>query len=431
MAESQSELTISDSERRPSSKQAHQNAVISYLRSGVFVLIIYGFMLGSIICWADKSKLSLLENRTFAAFPHLKFDPASIKAFPAGFDAFFCDRFPLRFQMVALSNLVKWKALDVSGSEKVLIGKNDWLFYLDGGNAEFLRRENLAPEKLALFVSTFERRREWLAQHNIKYLLVFVPCKCEAYRENVPDKYKPIHDVSMQDQLVEALRKHSRVEVVDLRSDLCAAKKSLGMPLYLQTDSHWNQLGAFVAYQALIKPLCKHFPVIRPQSWSDVDLCVANQGGGDLSGMLGLRQQITDSTVNVKNVHQSWRLSSNPPAPDFNNPTQFFHAFATEVSNAKLPRAYFIRDSFTINLQPYLSQHFSRSFYHWNYFRNPDDDFLADEILQEHPDIVVQEMAENLLARDVMPNPSRVEPTSSNSYCLSSSSISTVKTKVQ
>jgi hypothetical protein len=431
MTESRPEFKDSEDEDRPSPKPIQQVSAISYIRSGVFVLIIFGFMLGAIVCWADKSKLSLLEHRTLAAFPHLRLNTASIRAFPAQFEAFFSDRFPLRFQMVALTNLVKWKALDVSGSDKVLVGKNDWLFYLDGGNAEFLRRENLAPDKLNLFVNTFERRRDWLAQHNIKYLLVFVPCKCEVYRENVPNQYKPMHNDSMQDQLITALRKRSQVEVVDLRKDLRAAKKVLGMPLYLQTDSHWNELGAFVAYQTLIKPLSKHFPVIKPLSWDDVDLSVRNQVGGDLSGMLGLRQQTTDPAVNVKNVFQRWTFSCNPLVPNFNNPTQFFQPFATEVYGSGLPRAYFIRDSFTINMQPYLSQHFSRAFYHWNYFRNPDDDFLADEILNENPDIVVQEMAENLIARDVMPNPREVEPTPPNSYCLSSSSISILKTKVQ
>src|SRR5262249_43160574 len=152
------------------------------------------------------------------------------------------------------------------------------------------------------------------------------------------------------------------------RQHILSEKRRLGMPLYLETDSHWNQLGAFVAYQSMVDYLVKIFPAIKPVCWQDVKVVFAQQCGGDLAGMLGLRYQTSETTIRVESGHQAWAMSANPAPPDLNNPTEFFHPFATEVANAKLPKAYFIRDSFTINLQPFLSEHFRRAFYHWNYF---------------------------------------------------------------
>jgi hypothetical protein len=81
-----------------------------------------------------------------------------------------------------------------------------------------------------------------------------------------------------------------------------------------------------------------------------------------------------------------------------------------------LPKAYFVRDSFTIYLQPFLSENFRRAYFYWNYRRSKEDDFHAQEILDEHPDIVIQQMAENVLAMDAIPNPPEVENSLSNRF---------------
>lgn len=390
---------------------------MAHVRIVFFCSFLVGFMAFAVVDWiTNKSKVSQQEKRPYAAFPHLQFSVKSFKEFPAGFESFFNDRFPLRVDLVALANQLKWRLLQVSGSDKVLIGKNGWLFYLDNGNAEFLKHEAMPPEKLEAFVNMFESRRWWLARHNIKYLLVFVPCKCEMYRELVPNQYQPVRVNSMQDQLLAALKDRSSVDVIDLRKHLLSEKMRLGSPLYLETDSHWNQLGAFVAYQPLMNHLAEIFPAIKPLRWQDVKITSEYQCGGDLAGMLGLRHYTAEEVVSVRRKQQRWEFSQDPPPPDLNSPSEFFHPFATEVNDPSLPRAYFIRDSYTINLQPFLSENFSRAFFHWNYFRKADDDFLPQEILTEHPDVVVQEMAENLLARDVLPNPEELASTSPNPF---------------
>jgi hypothetical protein len=405
----------------PTADKAAQSKVhrpnLDYVHIGLFCLFIYGFMAFAVVDWiCNKSKLSQQEKRPYATFPHLRLSVKSIKEFPGGFESFFNDRFPLRVDLVALANQLKWKLLHASGSDKVLIGKNGWLFYLDNGNAEFLKHEAMPPERLAAFVNMFESRHWWLAKHHMKYLLVFVPCKCEIYRELVPNEYRTLSLNSMQDQLLAALKELSSVDVIDLRKDLLDEKQRLGSPLYLETDSHWNQLGAFVAYQPLINHLADIFPAIKPLKWQDVKVTSEYQCGGDLAGMLGLRHYTAEEVVLVKRKRQHWGFSQDPPPPDLNSASEFFHPFATEVNDPRLPRAYFIRDSYTINLQPFLSENFSRAFFHWNYFRRADDDFLPQEILKEHPDIVVQEMAENLLARDALPNPEELASTSPNPF---------------
>lgn len=364
----------------------------------------------------DKNKVSLNENRRYASFPHLKLSPQSITAFPAAFDSYVSDRFPFRFQLTALSNLLKWKGFASSGHEDVFVGKDGWLFFLNAGNKAFLKHDSFTPEKLAFFVNTFEDRRRWLAMHHIRYLLVFVPCKCEMYREEVPSQFKLLHQDSMQEQLVNALRKNTSVDVMYLKRDLLSEKSRFQSPLYLVTDTHWNQLGAFVAYQEIARHLQKLYPAIKPIKWQDVNLTSRVEPGGDLARMLGVGQYVSERTPMVKVRNQHWVYSSKPPMPNLDSETGHYLPFATEVNNPSLPKAYFVRDSFTIYLQPFLSENFRRAYFYWNYRRSKEDDFHAQEILDEHPDIVIQEMAENVLAMDAIPNPPEVENSLTNHF---------------
>ena len=58
----------------------------------------------------------------------------------------------------------------------------------------------------------------------------------------------------------------------------------------------------------------------------------------------------------------------------------------TEIPGSPLPRAVVFRDSFGSRLVPYLSEHFSRVVYLWQ------NDFDADVVRQEKPDVVIQEI---------------------------------------
>ena len=58
----------------------------------------------------------------------------------------------------------------------------------------------------------------------------------------------------------------------------------------------------------------------------------------------------------------------------------------TEIPGSPLPHAVIFRDSFASRLGPLLSEHFSRAVYLWQ------NDFDADAVEREHPDVVIQEI---------------------------------------
>ena len=67
-------------------------------------------------------------------------------------------------------------------------------------------------------------------------------------------------------------------------------------------------------------------------------------------------------------------------------PTDELGRIVTEIDDPSLPRAVIFRDSFTSQLVPFLSEHFSRAVYLWQ------NDFDAAVVTQEHPDVVIQQI---------------------------------------
>src|SRR5436309_183016 len=75
-----------------------------------------------------------------------------------------------------------------------------------------------------------------------------------------PPRFRRLGTPSRLDQVVDWLRTRSRVPVVDLRDDLRQAKAH--ERVYHRTGSHWNERGAFVAYQRVIEALRQWFPAL-------------------------------------------------------------------------------------------------------------------------------------------------------------------------
>jgi len=67
-------------------------------------------------------------------------------------------------------------------------------------------------------------------------------------------------------------------------------------------------------------------------------------------------------------------------------PTDELGRIVTVIDDPALPRAVIFRDSFTSQLVPFLSEHFSRAVYVWQ------NDFDANLVTEEHPDVVIQEI---------------------------------------
>ena len=249
----------------------------------------------------------LEENRTLSSFPELSWHGAQLAALPAKLDLYFNDNFGFRKRLIYWLNLTKVRALAVSPSPKVVLGRSGWLFYGDSDIPYFRAVNPLSTAQLKNWQERLEERQAWLAQRGIPYLIVFAPLKSTVYPEFMPQSYNRIATVSRLDQLLAHLKAHSDLTVVDLRQAILDEK--LGHQVYYRTDTHWNNRGAYVGYQQIIKSLNRSFPeleAIPPSAFEEADY---SEPGRDLALILGMQPYFFDRYVDLKMIRPGAALT--------------------------------------------------------------------------------------------------------------------------
>jgi hypothetical protein len=373
---------MSSPARVPRSRFADGALVVLFLTAISAPLI--GSMLG-----LDFGRLK--ENRTRAPRPELKLQRQELAEFPGRFEAYFNDSFGFRDQLIRWNNRAKVSLLGISTSSLVMIGKRGWLFFLYDHAIDDLRRTHpLTRKQLAQWAKTLEERREWLAQRGIHYVFMFAPNKHSIYPEYVTGKYKHATRPTRYDQFIRYMRDHTQVEIVDLRAPLLKAKAD-DERLYFRRDTHWNDRGAFVGYQTIMETLARWDPQLRPRPRSEFRTTRLVWSNPDLAVMLGLGEEMPDRDFRLE-PRSGWRAHPAKLEPGVTaDPSHLPEPIARECDNPELPRAVIFRDSFSIFLIPFLSEHFARSLYLWHCTFDPVI------IERERPQVVIEEYIERRL----------------------------------
>jgi len=390
-------------------KQTSNRSYGDYAIIALFLGTIFSLLIASLPKLSHtQSSYSLDEKRQLSGLPELKWDYQSIRAFPAGFEKFLNDRFAYRKQLVTALSYIKYNGFEVSSSKNVVVGKEGWLYLSDSDDYNTMRHSPLfAPCEIHELGRALEARRRWLAKRNIKYVVIVAPSKCTIYPEYIDASQAPVNKESRCDQLYSELKNHTQIRTIDLRPTLLSVKKNAPWkPIYFKTDTHWNFEGGFFATEKIIDSLRDWFPNLGTIPFSETKLSETTLENGDLAGMLGLEGILTENQpVVVPHGKFSWHMSKDMPT-DFNDPALTYKPFATESDNKKLPRAIAFRDSFFQIARFFVSEHFSRVAYYWEF-----KPFPTDVIEREKPDIVIQEIVERFLVSQVPHNPPEVDAT--------------------
>jgi len=325
---------------------------------------------------------AVAENRELAPFPHLDANWASISTLGTRVGLWFDDHFGFRSWLVRWYGESRLFGLHVSPSTAVVKGHDGWFFYADDeGMADYAAEHPLTASEIANWREAVVAARDWLHARGIGYVFVIAPDKHVIYPEEVPSAIRRVGRVSRMDQLFAALNA-AGVDTVDVRPALEAAKAR--ERVYQQTDTHWNERGAFAAYQQIIEAVRRQVPAVPPAWTRDQFASTSNvRLGMDLAGMMGLTRALSevDLTLTPTRPRQARVIEPTGAAA-----TSAEGRLVTEIPGSTLPRAVIFRDSFFSAVVPFTSEHFSRAVYLWQ------NDFDAEVVQREHPDIVIQEI---------------------------------------
>ena len=361
---------------------------VSKFQIWVTALGFLGILFGPSVAWVfchgavgnDTS-----ENRKLAEMP--EFGLGKISVFPKNFENFYNDHVPFREGIIATWAKLNYFGLHDSTSDGVTLGKTTnedrdrWLFYSKAtdynpvNDAQGILR--YGPEMLRKTVKNMSKNEEYFKEKNIQFWYYIAPNKESVYKEYLPVEI--YNDESRVEQLITYVTKNG-VERVGYVKNEIIDNKDKGQ-LYLKQDTHWNELGAFYGYKALmnmIEPKYNDFSyeVLFPEYTVE---------SSDLVRMIDIRDYFRDARPKVSyDKSESYEIVKNEwLGGDVGS------FVVTENKNAKIDKKIMIvGDSFRTGLIPYLAKTFKQVVLLHRLSYN-------GSLLEEYkPDVVISEAVE-------------------------------------
>lgn len=181
-------------------------------------------------------------------------------------------------------------------STQVLLGKDNWLFYktqLDGHPIwDYMGINHFTEDELAAMAANLTQMRDYFEnERGIDFYLTALPNKEIVYEEYMPDTIARVNEVSRGEQVAEYMWANTDLVYVFPKQALSEAKEQY--QVYYKTDTHWNQIGAFVGMQEIFREAYG--------THADIDSVVfrvdSETFSGDLATIAGVNDQYAIDTV--------------------------------------------------------------------------------------------------------------------------------------
>jgi hypothetical protein len=241
----------------------------------------------------------------------------------------------LREQLVRAHGILRYAVL-LPSDLRVIIGRDRWLFLAGDGTIEQATGQRLRTPAVDRFADRAAALQLRLKSRNARLLVTIPPNGATINRARLPAWAAEKPAKTEYDLMLTALTARG-VAAVDLRPPLLTANSL--RPVYRRTDTHWNRLGALVAYNAVVKALDEPGWVIDPDR---VFRGFEPVPGGDLARLLAIASDVSDEDAVID-------LSPYRPSPTIHSriDTQFESGGDLVEASRDGPTVVVIGDSFT------------------------------------------------------------------------------------
>jgi hypothetical protein len=374
----------------------------------IFVCVFLASIAAPVIFIDRKTVISMLERRQLAPPPQIytenKLDINRLITLPQQLDAYIIDRIAWRSKIISVVKWVDFFVLHKNHDRKLLVGKDRWLFYIDkslGDEFANFKKSNLfTSDEMEIFKKSLELINDVCERNGIKFIFLIVPTTSSVYPEKYPFPRPP--GISRAEQIIAALPENLRQKVVFPLDYLILKKKNHVQPLYYNNGLHWTKLGAYYAFDLLYKKLKMDFLNLPELQFKFVPYM---DPGEDNYAMLwwgikefgGFMELLNVEPVNGWENHYIYVQREDVQENEFNtvigdNSKKGKYGIVTRNRNGSLPTALVMRDSYFVDLEPFISSIFSKVEYVWTQPEKRTIKYL--ERLPEKPDVFIWEIAE-------------------------------------
>ena len=351
-----------------------------FLTGACVALLAAGLLLPSVLTPPE-----IQENRTPTKAPAPPRSPAELRSWPKAMDAYLTDNFPARRHLISALNYLRYKA-GVSGTDKVIVGRDGWLFFDNGSHFGAARNDPVFTDADAqAWLAGMAARTEWLKARGIHHLVLVGPDKEMITPQHGPTWYQG-PDPNRPAPLLDRLNATAQAGDIIYPGPVLQTKARWGLNVYNPYETHWTGLGAYEAYVMVMERLAAAGLTDGPRPLAEFrEITDDPDKPRNLSQMLGISSfvdaaypQFVDPSVNSRLVWLTSKQSWTAPQ-------------VIETGLTGKPVLLILRDSFSLALLPFMERHFSRIviYHHQDGFWRPD---LIERF---KPDIVMLEVIES------------------------------------
>lgn len=249
------------------------------LTNFIYIVIFLAISIVPLIAFSDKQ--AAIGNETKAAKPRLS-DGTELTA---NVDTYFAQNFGFRNRLVYVQNVLKQNVFRTSGQSEVIVGEDGWLFYSRALD-DFLGTSVADETEVERMGAVVLMMQNYVESRGGEFIFFSAPNKMSVYGEYMPYYYIEDGGHGNYERLYSELVK-AGVNTVQLKNTL-SLKKADGVQLYHKLDSHWNNYGAAVAYEAVADKLSEVYgdEFKGYTRYSTMPYSVKNNFSGDLQSML-------------------------------------------------------------------------------------------------------------------------------------------------
>lgn len=315
----------------------------------------------------DRSLAS--ENRNKEAWPKSDLLTSNFTAYTAQVNRFMSDHVGFREWFLELHAKSRYRLLNRTVSDKATIGLDGWLYYSEN---DALKNVNALADfgdiEAMQWLRPLQDYQTRVERNGGKLVVILVPEKHHVYPEFLPPQLQYSRSGRRAD-VIERMADASGIKIINLLDKMLAAKDQ--GKLYLKSDSHWTQRGAYVAYKELIKQLRLQNIKAPFAPWHEMQRMDSIRGSGDLADLLNLNDYFEESYERFIPVHKQ----------------------SEYIEPSNRPSMLLLGDSFSARLHDFLPNSFAGALFIHHRFRS-----LPTNVLEvRKPDIVIIEVIERSL----------------------------------
>lgn len=345
--------------------------------------------------WTWFSTEESVGNTKLEEFPKLTDENGGFNFdFTSQFDTYFAQHLPFRPELISVDAKIK-SGLLAGDSGNVIVGEDGMLFSKD--TLDDYLGLSLSDRDIYSIAKTVKLIQDYSQSMNSDFVFVPMPNKNTVYPEYMPSRY-----VKGESGLLKLYDTLDELEVNYINmTEVFEDAKDLGVEerLYHDRDTHWNYLGAFYGYNALMENLGKD------GYYDDITMETRVDWQGDLDSMMYPRfgsldtqyyldVPLTDYMI-IKPFISGW--TTEQTMQDLMSSSEKNDSTINTVNENKEGKLLMCRDSFARAWLPYLADSYNSTditrYYPINLTSlNPDEDTdVVYEIVERNLENVISD----------------------------------------